>query len=124
MSVLEGIEIRLHQVALYNSIYPSRQRVTFCNQHMYGVSAACNPTLRLRRRGHDGLVEPYLSSFDRICHMADGGSDAGMSRGRSTCYTSIPPPGAKLSVILIPDDGVRKGFESSGTYARRSLGVG
>jgi transcriptional regulator with XRE-family HTH domain len=59
-----AVEIKLHDTALYNSIYRFDDDVLI-NAHVYGILAAYTPTMHLRRV--DGAyVETYLESFERV----------------------------------------------------------
>jgi hypothetical protein len=60
-----GIEIRLHAVVLYNSVYRADDEL-LCNQHTYGVPAARCPVLYLKHRSDQGLWSTYLSTFRHI----------------------------------------------------------
>jgi transcriptional regulator with XRE-family HTH domain len=59
------VEIRLHRVGLYNSIYRSDDQF-LVSQHAYGVTNACAPLLHLRPADSSDMVTMYLDSFDRI----------------------------------------------------------
>jgi hypothetical protein len=60
-----GIEIRLHQAILYNSIYRTDDEL-LVNQHAYGIPAAHSPVFSMKRAGADGMAEAYLASFEYI----------------------------------------------------------
>jgi transcriptional regulator with XRE-family HTH domain len=62
---VQGIEFRLHQTVLYNSIYRSDEQV-LVNTHIYGFPAAQAPVLHLRRTAGGGMVSTYLESFDHV----------------------------------------------------------
>ncbi len=64
-----GIEIRLHRVVLYNSIYRADNEL-LCNQHAFGIPAAHSPIMHLQRQSDDDLASIYLGSFDRIWSAA------------------------------------------------------
>jgi transcriptional regulator with XRE-family HTH domain len=66
-----GIEIRIHQMSLYNSIYRADDEL-IRNQHAYGIPASCSPVLHLRRRSNDDLANTYLDSFNQIWNMSGG----------------------------------------------------
>ena len=66
---VENIEIRLHQTALYNSIYRADDQL-FVNQHSYGAPAAQSPIFSLRKVEGDDVFSGYLNSFDRIWSSA------------------------------------------------------
>ena len=60
-----GVELRLHDTVLYNSVYRADDEV-LVNPHVYGLAAAHAPVLHLRRRDDGHLVETYLASFERV----------------------------------------------------------
>jgi transcriptional regulator with XRE-family HTH domain len=68
---ITGIEIRIHRVALYNSIYRADDEL-LCNQHAYGVPASRTPVLHLHHRSSDDLAYTYLDSFNEIWNMSSG----------------------------------------------------
>lgn len=66
-----GVELRLHQIWLYNSIYRADNEL-FCSQHAYGVPASQCPTLHLQHRGGYDLTSTYFNSLDQIWKTAHG----------------------------------------------------
>ncbi len=62
---IDGIEFRLHQTVLYNSIYRADDQV-LVNTHIYSFAASQAPVLHLRRVAGGGMVSTYLDSFDRV----------------------------------------------------------
>lgn len=60
-----GIEIRLHDTILYNSIYRS-DAMMLVNPHAYGSGAPFNPVLHLQRVPGGRLFDHYQASFDRV----------------------------------------------------------
>ena len=66
---LDGIEFRLHNTVLYNSIYQADDQV-LVNTHIYGYSAAQAPVLHLRRVAGGSMVSTYLDSFERVWDAA------------------------------------------------------
>jgi transcriptional regulator with XRE-family HTH domain len=63
-SLLDVVEIRLHDTPLYNSIYRFDDEL-LVNVHVYGLLAAYTPTMRIRRI--DGqFFNTYLESFERV----------------------------------------------------------
>lgn len=62
---VEGIEFRLHDTILYNSIYRSDDQV-LVNTHIHGFAAAQAPVLHLRGVSGGSMVTNYQESFDRI----------------------------------------------------------
>jgi transcriptional regulator with XRE-family HTH domain len=65
MTRVEGIEIRLHETPLYNSLYRADHQL-LVNCHIFGVPAADAPVLHLRRVHGGDMVKTYLESFDRV----------------------------------------------------------
>ena len=61
----ENVEIRLHQTALYNSIYRVDGQI-FVNQHVYGIPAAQSPVYHFRRTEDGDITNAHLDSFERI----------------------------------------------------------
>ncbi|MGI5168203.1 XRE family transcriptional regulator [Spirillospora sp. CA-253888] len=66
---LEGVEFRLHNTTLYNSIYFADDQV-FVNTHVYGVPASNAPFWHLRRIPGGEIVTTYLDSFERVWESA------------------------------------------------------
>ena len=66
---LDGIEFRLHDTILYNSIYRADDQVLI-NTHIHGFAAAQAPVLHLRRVAGGSMVTNYLESFDRVWDSA------------------------------------------------------
>lgn len=66
---LDGIEFRLHNTVLYNSIYRADDQV-LVNTHIYGFPASQAPVLHLRRVAGGDMVTTYLDSFERIWQTA------------------------------------------------------
>jgi transcriptional regulator with XRE-family HTH domain len=64
-----GVELRLHDTVLYNSIYRADEDLLI-NPHVYGIPAAQAPILHCRGSELLGLVDTYLDSFSRV--WADG----------------------------------------------------
>ena len=60
-----GVELRLHDTTLYNSIYRGDD-VALVNQHMYGAGAPANPVLHLQRVPGGQIFSAYEASFDRV----------------------------------------------------------
>lgn len=60
-----GVEIRLHETTLYNSIYRFDDEV-LVNTHVYGAMAAQSPVLRLQRVPGGWLFDHYMASFERV----------------------------------------------------------
>lgn len=66
---LPGVEIRLHDTVLYNSIYRADDQVLI-NTHVYGNPASNAPVLHLRRVAGGDMVSTYLNSFDKVWDTA------------------------------------------------------
>jgi transcriptional regulator with XRE-family HTH domain len=66
---VENIKIRLHQTALYNSIYRADDQL-LVNQHSYGVPAAHSPIFSLHKVNGNDMFSGYLNSFERIWSVA------------------------------------------------------
>jgi transcriptional regulator with XRE-family HTH domain len=62
---VEGIEIRLHDTILYNSIYIADDQL-LVNTHLYSKPASVAPVLHLRRVAGGSMVLNYLESFERV----------------------------------------------------------
>jgi len=62
---LDGIEFRLHQTVLYNSIYRADDQL-LVNTHIYSFPASQAPVFHLRRVAGGGMVTTYLDSFERV----------------------------------------------------------
>ena len=60
----DGVELRLHDTPLYNSIYRFDDEM-LVNVHAYGILAAYTPVMHLRRV--DGaFFNTYVESFERV----------------------------------------------------------
>ncbi|RFS82867.1 XRE family transcriptional regulator [Actinomadura spongiicola] len=66
---VDGVEIRLHDTVLYNSIYRADQDLLI-NPHAYGIAASHAPVLHLRRAGDGDMASTYLESFERVWSSA------------------------------------------------------
>ncbi|WBQ04347.1 helix-turn-helix domain-containing protein [Kribbella sp. CA-293567] len=62
---LDGIEFRLHDTALYNSMYRSDGQM-LVNQHAFGSPAAQSPVYHYREGVGSVIFQNYLASFERI----------------------------------------------------------
>lgn len=60
-----GVEIRLHQAVLYNSIYRADDQL-LVSQHAYGITDERAPVLYLRSADDGDLATTYADAFDRI----------------------------------------------------------
>jgi hypothetical protein len=70
-----GVQLRLHQTTLYNSIYRFDDEL-LVNMHVYGAVAAQSPVLRLRRIAGGRLFDHYMASFERVWQGAAPAADA------------------------------------------------
>lgn len=71
---IEGIEFRLHETVLYNSIYRADDQL-LVNAHVYGFPAAQAPMFHLRQVAGGTMVANYLDSFEKVwdgAHPLDG----------------------------------------------------
>ncbi|MEV5751686.1 XRE family transcriptional regulator [Actinoallomurus sp. NPDC052308] len=62
---LDGVEFRLHDTVLYNSIYRADDDL-LVNTHVYGNVASNAPVLHLRSVAGGDMVTTYRESFERI----------------------------------------------------------
>ena len=60
-----GLEVRLHDTTLYNSIFRFDDDV-LVNTHAYGAVAAKSPVLHVRRIAGGRLFAHYMESFERV----------------------------------------------------------
>ena len=65
----DGVEIRLHDTVLYNSIYRADDDL-LVNSHVFGAAASYAPVLHLRRSAPGDLVATYVESFERVWSAA------------------------------------------------------
>jgi hypothetical protein len=61
----DGVEMRMHDTVLYNSIYRADDEL-LVNPHVYGRPASYGPLLHLRSTGSDGMAAHYINSFERV----------------------------------------------------------
>ncbi|MFC7217966.1 XRE family transcriptional regulator [Streptomyces polyrhachis] len=64
-----GIELRLHDTPLYNSLYRADDQV-LVNAHVFGVNAYAAPVWQLRRVEDGGLFDTYAQSFAAVWDTA------------------------------------------------------
>jgi transcriptional regulator with XRE-family HTH domain len=69
LAKIGDIEIRLHDAALYNSIYRADDDL-LVNQHVYGIPAAHAPVFSLHAAEEKSMATTYVDSFDRIWDAA------------------------------------------------------
>lgn len=62
---VDGVEFRLHDTILYNSIYWADDQL-LVNTHIYSLPASQAPVLHLRRVAGGDMVATYLDSFERV----------------------------------------------------------
>jgi transcriptional regulator with XRE-family HTH domain len=65
----DGVEVRLHNTTLYNSIYRG-DNTMFVNAHVYGSAAAQSPVLHLQRVPGGRLFDHYQTSFEKVWDSA------------------------------------------------------
>lgn len=66
---LDGVELRLHDTVLYNSMYRSDDQL-LVNQHAYGLPAAQSPVYHYRQSDDSEMFDSYLTSFEAIWSKA------------------------------------------------------
>jgi transcriptional regulator with XRE-family HTH domain len=64
-----GVEFRLHQTILYNSIYIGDDHL-LVNTHLYGLSAPTAPVWHLRKLAGGEIASMYLESFEQVWDTA------------------------------------------------------
>jgi hypothetical protein len=64
-----GVEVRLHNTTLYNSIYRG-DNTMFVNTHVYGFAAGQSPVLHLQRVPGGRLFDHYQTSFEKVWDSA------------------------------------------------------
>jgi hypothetical protein len=64
-----GVEFRLHDTTLYNSIFRS-DGTMLVNTHAYGSGAGGNPVLHLQRVAGGRVFDTYQQSFERVWEEA------------------------------------------------------
>jgi hypothetical protein len=74
LATISDIEIRLHDAALYNSIYRADDDL-LVNQHVYGIPAAHAPVFSLHATEEKSMAAAYVDSFDRIWEAATALTD-------------------------------------------------
>lgn len=76
-----GIEIRLHETVLYNSIYRFDDEM-IVNPHVYGKIASHAPALHLKKLSNDSgdLFNMYTESFDAVWDGATPHAQEGLLR--------------------------------------------
>jgi len=67
---VENVEIRLHDTALYNSLYRADDQL-FVNQHAYGLPAAHSSVFCLRKSKDGGMPANYLDSFEQVWNISE-----------------------------------------------------
>jgi hypothetical protein len=69
VSEIDGVEIRLHDSVLYNSVYRADDEM-LVNLHVLGIAASSAPVLHLRQLAPGGLVSTYADGVERIWSAA------------------------------------------------------
>jgi transcriptional regulator with XRE-family HTH domain len=64
-----GLEVRLHETTLYNSIFRFDDDL-LVNTHAYGAVAAKSPVMHVRRIAGGRLFPHYMASFERVWEEA------------------------------------------------------
>ncbi|MEV5706019.1 XRE family transcriptional regulator [Actinoallomurus sp. NPDC052274] len=62
---IDGVQIRLHDTALYASIYRADE-YALINTHIHGVPASHAPVFEIRHTVPGDMAETYFESFDRV----------------------------------------------------------
>ncbi|HEV2640224.1 MAG TPA: XRE family transcriptional regulator [Actinocrinis sp.] len=70
LAALEGVELRLHQTILYNSIYRADNDL-LVNPHIYGMPGQKSPTLHLHKKINHGLASTYLESIESVWRSSE-----------------------------------------------------
>lgn len=65
LAEVANVEVRLHQTALYNSIYQADGQL-LVNQHAYGVPASHSPVFCFHESDGGDMLAAYLESFKRV----------------------------------------------------------
>jgi hypothetical protein len=65
-----GVEVRLHETTLYNSIFRFDDDL-LVNAHAYGAVAAKSPVMHVRRIAGGRLFDHYMASFKRVWEQAE-----------------------------------------------------
>lgn len=65
LAKLDGIEFRLHDTALYNSIYRADDQL-LVNTHIYGMPAARGPVWHMRKVAGGELMSTFVDCFEQI----------------------------------------------------------
>lgn len=65
-----GVELRLHDTVLYNSMYRSDDQL-LVNQHSYGIPAAQSPVYHYRHSDDSEMFDSYVTSFEAVWSRGD-----------------------------------------------------
>lgn len=104
---IENIEIRLHNAALYNSIYRADDHLLI-NQHAYGIPAARSSVFELRRAESGNMAGVYLASFERVWVE----SRIWRSKGRSSAFDVLYAQGPSVAGLVGPQPHRQRPKES------------
>ena len=66
---LGTVQIRLHETALYNSLYRADAEI-LVNAHIYGAPAANAPTWHVRATDDADILSTYLTSYEQVWDTA------------------------------------------------------
>jgi transcriptional regulator with XRE-family HTH domain len=66
-----GVEVGLHETALYNSLYRFDGDL-LVNAHVYGAPAAHSPVIHLRQAPGAALFDHYTASFEKVWATTEG----------------------------------------------------
>jgi hypothetical protein len=65
----DGVELRLHDTVLYNSMYRADDQL-LVNQHAYGIPAAQSPVYHYRQSDASEMFDSYVASFEAVWSRA------------------------------------------------------
>lgn len=67
--VVDGIDLRLHETRMYNSVFRGDDQMFF-TPHLYGLQGYRAPLLHVRRLTDDGLFDGLAAHFERVWLVA------------------------------------------------------
>jgi transcriptional regulator with XRE-family HTH domain len=82
-----GIEFRLQQATLYNSIFVYDDEM-LVNQHAYGMYGYMAPILHLRRMENGDFFDMYIRSFERVWEISSPIQESNFWRQRSAAINA------------------------------------
>ena len=72
LRTIEKVEIRLHRITLYNSLYYADDEM-IVHQHIYGIDAVNEPVMHLYMANRGELFSGYIDSFEAVWSAARPG---------------------------------------------------